>query len=608
MMRALLPLLSSRTRCLEPHVNAGLFSVSDVHVAHAIAETHDESDRDVIFASALCARAVRLGHVCVPLDRARRGIFEDGERDVEREALWWPNLERWEERLRQSGAVQVGGAQDAYQLRPLVLDGGRLYLDRYWHAETLLGSQLLARASEQSGLFVRDPEFEQSLRLYIGDEVDDELQFRAALNAMTRRFTVIAGGPGTGKTRTVARLIAAAHRFTQTRATRCLIALTAPTATAAMRLNVALARELTQEGDLSGGDAIPEIPEAKTLHRLLGSRYEGGFHFDHRRPLPHDMVIVDEASMVSLVLMERLFDALRPDASVVLVGDPHQLASVEAGAVLGEIVRAGENVAANPLSTSIVQLEGQYRFGATSPIAHLAEAIRTGDADDALSTLVEGSSAAVTWLSSDDASAIAEVESHVVERALAVVEAARDGDIVAALEALREMKVVAATRFGPLGTRQWTERIEQAIARARPAFMRDHRWYVGRPIIVNRNDYLNRLLNGDVGVIIDRGHRVAAMMHASELVEVPLARLSDVDTWWAMTIHKSQGSEFEHVVVSLPEVPSPVLTRELLYTAITRARMRVTIIASEESLRTAIACPADRFTGLGDRLRSGTFL
>lgn len=323
-MSALLPLLTSRTRCLEPHVNAGLFSVSDVHVAHAIAETHDESDRDVILASALCARAVRLGHVCVPLDLAHRGVFEDGEPDVEREALWWPNLERWEERLRQSSAVQVGDAQGTYELRPLVLDCGRLYLDRYWHAEILLGSQLLARASEQSGLFVRDSEFEQSLRRCIGDAVDDKLQFRAALNALTSRLTVIAGGPGTGKTRTVARLIAAAHRFTQTRATRCLIALAAPTATAAMRLNVALARELTEEGGLSGGDAVTAIPEATTLHRLLGSRYEGGFRFDHRRPLPHDIVIIDEASMVSLAMMERLFDALRSDASVVLeIGRAH---------------------------------------------------------------------------------------------------------------------------------------------------------------------------------------------------------------------------------------------------------------------------------------------
>jgi exodeoxyribonuclease V alpha subunit len=297
--------------------------------------------------------------------------------------------------------------------------------------------------------------------------------------------------------------------------------------------------------------------------------------------------------------MAQLLDALRPDASLVLVGDPDQLASVEAGTVLADLATSDASV----LSDRVVELTVAHRFAAGSGIAALADAVRRGDTEQVLAQL--GSERDdLELVRPDDDTALATLRGRVVESATQVVRGAREGRVADALAAARGLKVLCATRMGPLGLYDWTERIEHDVAEVVPELRGGRRWEVGRPFMVTRNDPVARVANGDTGVVVDlHGRRVLAIdTGAANPVPVPVARLDQVEPWWAMTIHKSQGSEFDEVVVSLPTQDSPVLTRELLYTAVTRARRRVTVVADEVTLRRAVERPVSRASGLRDRL------
>jgi exodeoxyribonuclease V alpha subunit len=337
----------------------------------------------------------------------------------------------------------------------------------------------------------------------------------------------------------------------------------------------------------------------------LGIGVSGKPRYDRFNQLPHDLVVVDETSMVSLPLMARLLDAVRPDATLVLVGDPYQLASVEAGAVLGEIVGPmAAGPAAGPLAAGIVLLERNHRYGPDSEIAALADAIRRGDDDDAMDILRNHRSEELTWVEDDDQAAIARLHEEAAASAIEVVRAAQGRDAEAGLRLAFELKVLCATRFGPLGVFAWSARIEALTARALPDAGIGRRSYVGRPVIVTRNDYFNRVFNGDVGLVVAGTTGPVAVFEdpSSGLRELAMSQLGDVDTWWATTIHKSQGSEFERVIVTLPRPPSPILTRELLYTAVTRAKRQVILVAAEESLRAAMRRPVARASGLREKL------
>jgi exodeoxyribonuclease V alpha subunit len=252
-----------------------------------------------------------------------------------------------------------------------------------------------------------------------------------------------------------------------------------------------------------------------------------------------------------------------------------------------------------------VLLDRVHRFGADSAIAALADAVRTGDADAALAVLRRGG-AELAWTDADDEPGVAQLQQEAADAAVAVVRAARDGEAGLGLALAAELKVLCATRLGRLGVHHWTDRIEGLVARALPDAGIGRRWYVGRPVVVTSNDYPNRLFNGDVGLVVAQdGRSTVAFPGGSGVRTLAPAQLADIETWWAMTIHKSQGSEFRRIVVTLPPPPSPILTRELLYTAVTRAKEHVTIVASEASLRTAITRPVARASGLGARLWSG---
>ncbi len=632
-MRAPSPAVPTQVAFLEPFVAAGVLEHADVHVASAVARVVGDVADPIVLAVALAVRATRLGHVCVVLgDLPGSLVVHEGDPDrsgaVAVDALSWPAPAAWAKALRSSAAVGDGAAtalRPGDTIRPLVFDGGRLYLERYWRYERAVGDNLLARAESDAasgfGLGssvvppILDELFTRPSDTSDGDPSggsEPDLQRRAAEAALERRIVVIAGGPGTGKTRTVARLLAAAYQVAIDAGRPLEVALAAPTGKAAARMTEAVRHEVTT------AKLAPELAEpllatkASTIHRLLGPTGGLEFHHDSRDPLAADIVVVDEASMVSLPLMARLLDAVRSDARVVLVGDPYQLASIEAGAVLGDVVGPaalagwGGALPLGPLSGGVVVLERVHRFGADSSIAALGDAVRSGDADRAINLLADGGSD-VTWVRPDDGPGVRAIEQTVTDGAAAVVRAALAGDRTAGLAGAGDLKVLAATRRGPFGTFDWSDRIERRLGRAEPRVQTGKRWYIGRPVIVTANDSFNALSNGDTGLVVATEGGSTVAFRATD--DAPVAtrdlqpsQLAQVETWWSMTIHKSQGSEFRHVVVSLPKAGSPILTRELLYTGITRAREQLTIVADEAAIRAAIERTVARASGLQSRL------
>ena len=490
------------------------------------------------------------------------------------------------------------GAAPAAAVAPLRLDGTRLYLDRYWREERQLAADLRAFAEADAGALDAALLDDGLARLFGGE--DDEQQRLAAAAAVRRRFAVVAGGPGTGKTTTVARIVALlAEQAAAAGAPPPLVALAAPTGKAAARLEEAVHDEAAR---LAVGEDVRAALlslEASTLHRLLGRRRDSHSRFRHHRGnrLPHDVVIVDETSMVSLSLMARLVEAVRPEARLVLVGDPGQLSSIEAGAVLGDIV--GDAGAARE---GIVVLDRVHRYG--RGIDALASAVRAGDGDRVIEVL-ERQPAGVTWLRGEADPAAGGAPELVRERAVAtardVFEAAAAGRVHDALAALGSFRLLCAHRHGPYGVDTWMPLIEGWLAAEVEGLAPEPRWYVGRPLLVTENDYGLRLYNGDTGVVVAAGENrlSAAFERRGEVLEVSPSRLDTVETVYAMTIHKSQGSQFGTAAVVLPDPASRLLTRELLYTAITRARKELIVVGGEQSIRAAVARPVARASGLG---------
>jgi exodeoxyribonuclease V alpha subunit len=549
---------------------AGVLTAADVHVAEAVGLVTGETDAHVLLAAALATRAVRSGSVCLDLAALDRDIAPD---------LPWPDAATWGDAINASALVSQG---------VLRREHGLVYLDRYHEQETQILDDLASRA-------ITTPPHDRDLMAATLDRVFDgptyAEQRAACLGAASRWTTVITGGPGTGKTTTVAGLLVALHEQYAARGQTVRIALTAPTGRAAARL-----QESLRHADLLPDDqARLAGVEAMTIHRLLRRDPSNSTRFRHHRAnrLPHDVVVVDETSMVSLTLMARLLEAVRPDARLVLVGDPHQLSSVEAGAVLSDIVEGYRNHADSP----VARLTTAHRYGAE--IGALAEAIRQGDADAALEVLDRGADA-VGWIREADDPA---VRATILGPALALHSAAHSASGSGhALAALDQHRLLCAHREGPFGVRHWNRRVEHWLSDATGDPLHD--WaYVGRPVLITANDYALGVYNGDSGVIIDTPHgRRVVVQGADGPRQFAPGRLGEVQTMHAMTIHKAQGSQATEVTVILPDDESRLLTRELFYTAVTRARERVTVVGDEDWVRAAIGRVAQRASGLATRL------
>jgi exodeoxyribonuclease V alpha subunit len=587
---------------------AAVVDTADVHVARELARLSGESDETVLLAVALAVRGPRLGHVHVDLARIRDTAAVDAEEPIDLAALDWPEPQAWIARVGASPLVTAGDRPAAAaDVRPLRLVGSWLYLDRYWAEEVGVARSLRAMATgPPTG--VNAELLQDGLERLFGAEAAGR-QAQAAATAVTHRWSVVAGGPGTGKTTTVARIVALIGEQAAAAGVAVpLVALAAPTGKAAARLQESVHAEA---GTL---DVSPEVRHqllalrASTIHRLLGWRPGSASRFRHDRNqrLAHDVVIVDETSMVSLSLMARLIEALRSGARLILVGDPGQLASIEAGAVLGDIVGAGAD-GLDGAGSEIVVLDRVHRFG--GGIARLATAIRSGDGDAVIELLRAGADD-VTWLDVDvaDQDALPVVSEPALAAARTTFEAARAGRAREALDALGSFRILCAHRRGPYGVATWTARMEGWLAAELAGLDPEDRWYVGRPLLVNENDYELRLNNGDTGVVValGDGRVAAAFARGQETIEHSPSRLGAVDTVYAMTVHKSQGSQFQSAAVLLPSgragTVSRILTRELLYTAATRAQKRLILAGTEESVRAAVARPVARASGLGRRL------
>ncbi|TXI63743.1 exodeoxyribonuclease V subunit alpha [Mycolicibacterium mageritense] len=535
------------------------FEPADIHVAQRLTALAGETDESVGLAVAAAVRALRGGSVCVDL----RSVAPEFDLDAD---AWLAAVS--------ASPLTVGPPP------VLRLFGDLLYLDRYWLEEQQVCDDVLALVAARPAGGAPDV-----ARLF---PEGFEEQRAAANVALSQGLTVLTGGPGTGKTTTVARLLALlAEQAALAGRPALRIALAAPTGKAAARLQQAVQLEVDRL-DLIDRRRLAGL-QATTLHRLLGARPDTSSRFRHHRAnrLPHDVIVVDETSMVSLTMMARLLEAVRPQTRLILVGDPDQLASVEAGAVLADLVDGlGER--------GVAALRTSHRFGES--IGALASAIRVGDADRALEVLAAGGDH-IDWVTSDATDRLREV---LVPHALAMRQAAILGDGRAALATLDEHRLLCAHRRGPYGVAQWNRQVERWLTEetGEPLWAT---WYAGRPILVTANDYGLKLYNGDTGVTVATPDGLRAVVGGAG--SFAPGRLTEVETMHAMTIHKSQGSQADEVTVLLPEVESRLLTRELFYTAVTRAKTRIRVVGAEPEVRAAITRQAVRATGLRKRLK-----
>jgi exodeoxyribonuclease V alpha subunit len=476
--------------------------------------------------------------------------------------------------------LQCRLVSDGRTVQPLVVSGQRLYLHRYWQYEQRLAEQLAARCQRQWPVLVNQALLDQ---LFPATAPQPDGQKQAALTALSQSVTLITGGPGTGKTTTVVKLLA----LLQAQASEALhIALAAPTGKAAMRLQESIiASKQTLPCDTALIDSLPH--SVTTLHSLLGAQAPSPY-FKHNAtsPLPHDAVVVDETSMVDLALMSKLVDALKPNARLILLGDKEQLASVESGAVLADLSTA--------MSAQTVELLYSHRF--QGDIKTLAEQVNQQQADSAWHTL--HTAGACTTLLDGDAISFARQQYQAYWQLAATADASAISDL---MEAFNRFRVLCSNQQGPQGVHAINQQLEHTLISPRHG-----QWYPGRPVLLTRNSPDLGLYNGDIGLCLretdSHNLRVFFMRSNGSVQSVSPQQLLHCETAFAMTIHKSQGSEFDAVLIMLPEQANAVLSKSLLYTAITRAKQRVTLAATHAVFNACVNHAPQRTSGLSQRL------
>ncbi len=581
----------------------GKVNSADIAFADLLMTLAQAPSDELWTAAALASAAVQNGDVCVMLkDLAAgdNGINADAVHDA----------------LQNSGMVQK--PQQPVTL-PLVLDtDGRLYLARYWQEERDLAEALQTRLQASAGTDQTPPlDLLDALFPAPTDPTEPDWQRVAAVVAAQQQLCVITGGPGTGKTRTVARLLAVL--LAQSRDSQ-RIALLAPTGKAAARLLESLRAE---ELNLKALNIHIDLPaSASTMHRALGYQPgRRGFRHNAGNPLPFDLVLVDEASMVDLSLMHSLVSALAPETRLIMLGDRDQLASVDAGNVLGDIVgyasperyskplrdvllktcpgfdTIGTHKDNGGMADAIVQLQHSYRFDSQSGIGHFARAVNAGDANAACNVGSDTNFPDLKFINPDQTP----LHTHLLTRALPAATAViENSNVEEAMTALQEYRVLCALQLGPRGVEQINQFIESKLVSLRH-MQANQLWYRGRPILINRNDPANNLYNGDTGLIWpdDNGNTMAWFPDGEGGVRtVAPGRLPAHQTCYAMTVHKTQGSEFTNVLMVLPEERHPLLSQDLLYTGITRARRNVEVYGSEGAIRAGCETKRVRASGL----------
>lgn len=592
----------------------------------------DNPEPLLLAAAALTSLQLGHGHTCLELDKNPLELLGRGRNLEPFRQL--PPYTTWAEHLQHYPAIG-----DGLLPTPLVLDNNRLYLMRYWQYEVAIARRMNSNTSLPCDL---EKMREILHRLFPRQERPQKLsqepdwQMIAAAVAATHKFSVISGGPGTGKTTTVTRLLALLVELHQQQRPEHppIIHLAAPTGKAAARLTetIGLARMKL--------NCAPEVrhaitAQATTIHRLLGViPGQSEFHYNRNNPLHVDILVVDEASMIDSSLMAKLLEALPAQTQLILLGDRDQLASVEAGSVLGDICSALEFGYSHEQIQRLQKLTGfelmqylhgsgpvirdglcllrkSYRFDANSGIGQLAKAVNSADRQR-IQELAQQPLADLQFYYSGD------IQQRLLKEAVAGyrpylekikgLEKVNDDTNRSAsdvLEAFDEFQVLCALREGTQGVNGLNDAIRTALQQAGLIRAGSDTWYHGRPILITRNDPALELYNGDIGITFqqaDGRFRVVFPKPDGELRTLLPSRLPEHETVFAMTVHKSQGSEFKKVVMVLPDSASPVVTRELLYTGITRAKSSLLLFARLDMLTMAINHPVQRVTGLADRL------
>ena len=585
---------------------AGLFAASDLHITSRMVRMCGEPVAVAAqVAIALAVRSVRLGSTCFALTTV--------DELPGAQSLALPSAAEMLAELR--GCPLVVGARGS-TLQPVVLmdsdDGPLVYLQKYFRQEQSIRQTLANRATSAPDVDVEA--VRAQVAQVFADSTAEPRQRLAAEVAASHWTSILAGGPGTGKTYTVARILAVLDSLA---GGDLRIGMCAPTGRAAAQLQASV--------DLDG--TLPTSVRAVTVHSLLGWRPGSTPRYGLANKLPHDVIVVDETSMLSMTAMSRLLDAVRSDARLILVGDPHQLASVEAGAVLADLVerapgppsgQASATTAGDPsiemnadesarLRDGVVTLRRGFRFG--GQISRVADAVNRGDADAVVDLVTSADIDDVQLVAPDKLDA---VHDDIVAWGTALHRAAHTGDVDAALAALDSHRILCAHREGLWGVRGWQRRVADWLSES-PGLPRIELdtmvWSLGEPLLVTSNDRQTGTFNGDCGVVVRAGGEtdsdrleVAFRRGAQERLIAPV-QLPDVAPAYAMTIHRSQGSQFGGVTIVLPPSGSELLTRELLYTAITRARTRVRIVGTREVLAEAVTRRVHRASGLRSSVR-----
>jgi exodeoxyribonuclease V alpha subunit len=607
---------------------SGLFNSIDIRFANFIARISENNDPDILpdilLGAALVSNLTGDGNVCLDLASfAGRALTEMYQAESAEKAplVVCPEISTWRKKLLSISAVGRPG-----DYCPLIMDDDRLYLYRYWEYEKKLADSIRSRVLSQSCNKVCDRIDSDLLQktlawLFPVQEQTTDRQRAALLNVVFNNFIVITGGPGTGKTTVITKIIAAFLALAKSGRFKILLA--APTGKAAARLSESITAFKEQIDSppkdyirhMHIRDAIPT--ETFTIHRMLGT-IPNSPYFRHNsdNPLSADLVIIDEASMVDLALMSKLVQAVPDKARLVLVGDKDQLVSVESGSVLGDICSHGDT-GASPIRNAIIDLKKNYRFSENSGIGKLSRCVKNGDAAGALAALKKGEG--VIWEKINQAPAqgpydILELHDNLKESVVKGFSGfLKTDDPDEAIAKLKAFKILSPVKQGPFGVFFLNRIAEQILSDEgliKPNNRSSDPWYHGRPVLITRNDYNLQLFNGDIGIIMpaygsnpadgsnkDRLYAFFPDQSGGARRFLPWI-LPEHETVFAMTVHKSQGSEFDDVLMILPEKDTPVLTRELIYTGITRARQSLTILGTEAVLKAAISRRIERASGL----------